>query len=193
MKEEYIAHRCNYEGEKLRPVLEFLSSKEYKEMRKTSFISNLSKFINIEKIESLVDYGGDTGELIPEELYHAKLYVVDIESRVYDDKVIAIQDPSECGVVNLVFCGHTLEHVSDPNSLVADMKRYLKSGGWIYIEIPRGRDYSPGYYFHEHINHFNITSLKCLLEQNGFTNLSGITIEYEKHIGTAYAVVGQLK
>lgn len=195
MKEEYIVHRCNYEGYGLRPILEFLSTAEYQEMRKLSTAMTLKEFIDLSKIESVLDFGGDTGELIPDELLHAKRYVTDLESRIVDNGVTLVRDPSESGLVDLVICSHTLEHVSDPMAVIADMKRYLKKDGWICIEIPRERDgnYEPGHQFHEHINHFTFDCLEYMLEENGFKNLSGVVLEYEKHVGTAYVVTGQLK
>ena len=195
MKEEYINHRCSYdEGYGLRGILNFLNTEQYKEMRRMPITQVLQNVLDFSKIESVLDFGGDTGELIPNELAHAKKFVTDVESRAIGNGVISVTSPSESGLVDLVICGHTLEHVSYPMELIKNLKSYLKPGGWIYLEIPKERDgnYEPDHQFHEHINHFNFKCLEYILKANGFVNLEGIELDYEQHVGTAYVVTGQL-
>jgi SAM-dependent methyltransferase len=194
MKDEYINHRCSYEGPGVRPLLAFLNTAEYQEMRKYPIAQLLSNVLEISKITSVLDYGGDTGKIIPDELSHANKYITDIESRVLNNGITLVTSPNDCEPVDLVICGHTLEHVSYPMELIADLKKYLKPGGWLYLEIPKERDgnYEPGHQFHEHINHFNFQCLEYILKQNGFDNLEATELDYEQQIGVAYVVTGKL-
>lgn len=193
MKEEYIAHRCKYEGEGMRGLLESLSGPSYKEMRVSAATKIINDTIDVSKIQSVLDYGGDTGEMIPKELHHANRFVTDVQVRQLPNGVQAVQDPSECGSVDLLICGHTLEHVSYPRLVLEDMKRYMKSGSWLYLELPNERtEHIAGMQFHEHINRFNLDCLDKLLTEHGFINLEGTEIGYGSFIGNAYAVTGQL-
>lgn len=197
MKDEYISHRCQYEGEGMRNFLTYLSiSPDYIEMRKSGASSVLKTTIDCASIKSVLDYGGDTGNMIPEELLHAKRYITDVQVRELNNGVIAITDPSELDEpVDLVICGHTMEHVSYPNLVIEDMKKYMRSGTWLYLEVPNEfvTIHEPGRSFHEHINLWNLTSLEALLKAQGFEDLEGVILDYPHAIGPAFAVTGRLK
>jgi SAM-dependent methyltransferase len=193
MKEEYIAHRCEYEGPGMRNLLESYSSPAYKEMRAEEATKIISKILDCSTIKSVLDYGGDTGEMIPKELHHADRFVTDIQVRQLPNGVKSVQDPSECGPVDLVICGHTLEHVSYPRLLLEDMKRYMKPGTWLYLEVPNDRtEHGAGAVFHEHINQFNLNCLKRLLTDHGFVDLTTTEITYKQFAGKAFVVTGRL-
>lgn len=193
MKEEYIAHRCQYEGSIMFGQLEPLNGPVYKEMRVSSATRIINDVLDCSTIKSVLDYGGDTGEMIPKELYHAKRYVTDVQVRQLSNGVQAVQDPSECGLVDLVICSHTLEHVSYPRLVLEDMKRYMHSGTWLYLELPNEQtDHMPGLYFHEHINRFNFNCLDKLLTEYGFVDLKEVEINYNYFVGNSFAVTGRL-
>lgn len=193
MKNEYITHRCQYEGEGMRGLLESLSGPAYKEMRVASATKIITELLDCSTIKSVLDYGGDTGEMIPKALEHADRYVTDVQVRQLPNGVKAVQDPSECGAIDLVICSHTLEHVSYPKLVIEDMMRYMKPGTWLYLELPNERtDHIPGMQFHEHINRFNLECLDRLLTDYGFVDLEGTDIAYGNFIGNAYAVTGKL-
>jgi SAM-dependent methyltransferase len=194
MKEEYINHRCQYEGEGMRSILNYHSEDEYRKIRRRGASVAMDGVIDFSKIASVLDFGGDTGDMIPIELSHCKKYVTDVEVRKLNIEVISIQSPEDCGPVDLVICGHVIEHVSDPNNLINEIKKYLRSGGWIYLEAPL--DYTPhgpGHGFHEHLNRFNLTSAENILLRHGFVNLTGAEINYQSAVDTAWVVMGQLK
>jgi SAM-dependent methyltransferase len=195
MKEEYARHRSSYDGDHMYNFLMSYSGPQYQEMRQTAAREFLSSEIDFNSITSIVDYGGDTGAMIPNELSHAKRYVTDVQVRQLTNGVTAITDPSESGPVDLVICGHTLEHVSYPEELIIDIKRYIKPKGWIYIEVPlEPREYNkdhPG--FHEHINSFNVECIAKLLEKNGIQPIAHGELMYSVYADVAIAILGQLK
>ena len=75
---------------------------------------------------------------------------------------------------DVVILSHVLEHVYDLQKTAKNLKQLLNPNGIIYIEVPDASRYSnyyvvPFYYFDcEHINHFDINSLKNLFEDNEF-------------------------
>lgn len=194
MKDEYINHRCAVEGEENRSVFSYYSTEPYKEIRRKSAASVLRTVLDFNQIQSVLDYGGDTGEMIPVELAHASKYVTDVEVRDIGNGVKAVSSPEESGLVDLVICGHTLEHVSYPMELVADMKRYIKPGGWLYIEVPKEvvGNHQSVTVVHEHINHYNHSSLKYILSASGFVNFKDAEVQCGRYAGMALAVTGQL-
>ncbi len=63
---------------------------------------------------------------------------------------------------------HVMEHIRDLKQAAVNLAKLVNPGGLVYIEVPDASRYPdyyfvPYYYFDcEHINHFNITSLKNL-------------------------------
>jgi SAM-dependent methyltransferase len=195
MKDEYINHRCQVEGEECRSGLSYYNTDEYKDIRKRAAVSVLRNILNFADVKTVLDYGGDTGEMIPAELEHAVKYVTDIEVRDIGNGVTAVSSPEQSGLVDLIICGHTLEHVSYPMELIEDMKTYLKPDGWIYIEVPKEviGDHQAVKVVHEHINHYNHQSLNYMLTSSGFKNVKGAEVQCGGYAGTALAITGQLK
>lgn len=87
---------------------------------------------------------------------------------------------------DLIILGHILEHLYEPKKAIANVRKWLKPAGKIFIECPDLYQYSstsgfPGFFAEwEHINHFSIISLMNLL--NDFRLKSYDT-------GTIYALI----
>ena len=173
---------------------ELLNSKEYIHMRRDTVVNILSKQIDLNSITSVIDFGGNTGDMFPLELNHADRYVVDIESRILSNSVRSISNPSESGLVDLIICSHTLEHVSDARGLIEEIKTYLKPNGWLYIEVPAETVgiFNHGHNFHEHINHYTPLALENTLAMHGFDEILYSQLDYPIYIGVAYAGVGKM-
>lgn len=190
MKEDYNTHRTLYEGTSWLRYQNYFDTQEYFDVRKQAAMETLASVLDLSDITSLIDYGGNTGEMIPDEFDHAKRFVLDLELRELANNVQSITSPAESGQVDLVLCSHTLEHVSYPKELLEDIKRYIKPNGYIYIEVPTEQ---PGFSVHEHINYVMYPFIEKLLIDNGFTVLNGVQIEYKDPMTPSIAVVGQLK
>lgn len=182
----YVFHRRRNEGDGWFGLLELYKQPWWIAARKETVVNVLkSKSVDLNNIESVLDFGGDLGQYIPDELKHARRHVVEIEDREMVEGVIAVKSPEDCEPVDLVMCCHTLEHVSYPNDLVVDMKRYLKPGGLLYIEVPDEEDRTVKSIhanavidMHEHINIFWADSLRALVIRNGFEPLVSGNIPY---------------
>jgi SAM-dependent methyltransferase len=79
-----------------------------------------------------------------------------------------------------VFLRHVLEHHPDPRRLLSRLRRMLRSGGRLYIEVPNrrsvwaavfGRHYF-GYYIPRHLMHFDRGSLHLAVESSGLRCVS---------------------
>jgi 2-polyprenyl-3-methyl-5-hydroxy-6-metoxy-1,4-benzoquinol methylase len=87
--------------------------------------------------------------------------------------------PFKENAYDCVILSHTLEHVQDVCGAVDWIGKRLKPGGMVYIETPdavRYVDfiYAPLQDFNtEHINHFSLTSLRNLMEAQGFIFMEG--------------------
>lgn len=188
MKDEYINHRFLYDNykEHLTPF----NSKEYKDLRRNTLDEIITSILDIKKINSVLDFGGDTGDLIPESLKSSKKYLLDIENRNSLDDVTVIKDVSESGPVDLIICAHTFEHVSYPRDLLEVIKTFMNGDTYLYIEVPNELNHS--FNFHEHINQYNIKSLKTLLEKSNMIVIESGEVFYPAYIGNAFYVIGML-
>lgn len=190
MSESYNQHRTAYEGTGWLLYQNYYDSPEYIAVRKQAALDVLSQAILVDKIESVLDYGGNTGEMVPDEFSNAQRYVKDVNKRTLVNGFEAITDPSESGPVELVMCSHVLEHVSYPTELLNDIKTYLVPGGCVYIEVPSEW---PGEMAHEHINYLTFPFLQKFLNDNGFEVLMGSEINYPEPMTASLAIVGRLK
>jgi SAM-dependent methyltransferase len=199
----YVFHRLRNEGTGWFDLVKLYKQPWWIEARKEAIVNVIkSKDIWLKDIKSVLDFGGDLGQYIPDEFDHARRHVVEIEERELVEGVTAVSSPDKCDPVDLVLCCHTLEHVSYPSDLVAEMKRYLRPGGLLYIEVPDEEEStlksireSKAIEMHEHINIFWPDSLRALIERNGFETMAIGRIPYDdvhKDLEPARAILARL-
>jgi hypothetical protein len=163
----------------------------------------LREYLRLEKdlgeITSVLDYGGDRGQFICDELCTAERYVYEISGIAPEPGIHSLTSLDECKRrrFDLIMCCHLLEHASDP---LGELERILTLADldtMIYIELPYeflfkdisasmreriislGLTYIPqtlidmfaqrfrgSFTMHEHINFFNGSSLRRLLERS---------------------------
>jgi SAM-dependent methyltransferase len=190
MRDDYLKER------NIKHVADFYhNDMTYRKMRQDAAATILKDVVDFQSITSVLDFGGDSGDMIPLELSHAKKYVLDTDNRVSSEDILFITGPDQCDPMDLVMCSHTLEHVSDPYELIVEIKKYIKPGGWFYLEIPHEGDWTPasGHNFHEHINLFSKTALANVMKTHKFNATEVKDILYKSaNIGPAIAVVGKL-
>lgn len=189
-QDSFTDHRTAYEGPEWIPYQKFYTSDGYKKLRRNTAAQILANRIDLTKIGSVLDYGGNTGELFPEQFNNIPRYLIEVESRTLSEGVIAINAPLE-KPVDLIICSHTLEHVSFPNLLIEDLKKYAGPGTYIYVEVPT-EEVSANFTVHEHLNFFSQRSLTKLLERNGFVDNFAFAIGYPKPMVESFAIVGRL-
>lgn len=197
---EYVFHRARNDGTDWLPWIQIYQSDTYLSMRKDIMHQCFNQYgIALSSIATVLDYGGDRGQYIPDEIQTK--YVLEVENRTPVTGVSVIGSVSgirRIDTVDLVMCCHTLEHVSYPMDLVRDMKRYLKPGGLIYLEVPDEIENlnKPGFKFHEHINLFTPETLVKILEMEGFEPSIVYKIEYkatDQSLERAQSIIGRLK
>lgn len=196
----YVFHRCRNEGMGWYQLAKAYQMPEYFQARKNAVIRSIADHVDIGSITSVLDYGGDLGQYIPEEFKNCRRHVVEIEPRKLVDGVIGVQSPADCESVDLVMCCHTLEHVSYPNELMADMLHYLKPGGVLYLEVPNEIKYveensnqETPMRMHEHINIFSPDSLREIMRRNGVKPLQIFDLRYDtvyKDFSPAFGAIG---
>lgn len=147
-------------------TINLFDSDSYYNNRKIGINYLAQKHVDISKIKTLLDYGGDTGSMIPECFDPTEKYVFDI-SGVTPNTGINTFDPTTNQNFDFLMCCHVLEHKPDPDELLTEIKKLTHSDSWIYFEIPNNPNPYIGT-FHEHINFFNLQSMTKLLERNGF-------------------------
>jgi 2-polyprenyl-3-methyl-5-hydroxy-6-metoxy-1,4-benzoquinol methylase len=114
--------------------------------------------------ETLLDIGCAKGRL----LKHAKdngykVIGVEINSGYTDPEfVVAPSLEDIVGEFDVITCIHTLEHIIDFRVMAEGIKRLLKPGGLLIVEVPSRQ--SPGWYVDVHINFFTQQVVAKLFE-----------------------------
>lgn len=86
-----------------------------------------------------------------------------------------------------------LEHVWDPNAMIADLNTLMDDGGFLYLEVPDAEfpraDMIPDHLAFEHIHHWTERTLGRLLNSNGFEVLEVAHIENAADSGNPETVL----
>lgn len=124
---------------------------------------------------AILDYGGAEGYLLKPFLNQGhKCYLLDyMQYDLVDERIQylgrSITDLDEGVKFDLIFFLHTLEHVANPVELVIELKKRLKPGGFLYVEVPLGA-WLEWMQMEEpitHLNFFSEQSLYHVLEKAG--------------------------
>lgn len=102
--------------------------------RTYNFIHNLHP----EKFQKILDYGGDKGQFIPENLGE-KSFVYEISSSEVVPGVQLIKDEGSLYAhqFDLLFLAHVLEHSSEPEELLKKITSHLSDQNpHLYVEVP---------------------------------------------------------
>jgi len=142
------------------------------------FIANLN--LQFTKRPRILDFGGN-GSNIPEHEYEIFSYDVGNESTPkYVRQISSLEDILNLPTFDMITNTHVLEHISEPQALLQDIRGICKKETYLYLEVPyefatpinqpsnlekclglEGID--------EHINKFNVKSLLALLTNTGFS------------------------
>jgi len=87
-----------------------------------------------------------------------ELLVVDLERGVI---------PLHDGYADVVVCAETIEHVENPRSLMRELVRLVRPGGWVFVTTP---------------NQLSVASLLCLLARGQFQYFQAAPGLYPAHI-----------
>ena len=112
-------------------------------------------------------YGVDVAEVYVEKARQKKKYVIERGS--------AESLPFDNDIFEAVIIEQVLEHLVNPAMAFREAKRVLKAGGVLCVGVPDAARYSDFYFYdyywlllREHIQHFDINSLKRIAQSEGF-------------------------
>lgn len=90
------------------------------------------------EIKSVLDFGGDRGDLFDGLLPGAQTFVYDISGVEPAPGVKVLHTVDECTQVgfDLVGCSNVLEHVAYPRNLVSDLHRIASPSTLVFVEVP---------------------------------------------------------
>lgn len=111
--------------------------------RRTPIQQIFSEHIPV-RINTILDFGGDRGDLFDGVIPDARTYVYDISNVTPAKGVTAVHSLEECKRVgfDLITCSNVLEHVGDPRGLLRDIKAIGRAGTVIFLEVPSEKPFS---------------------------------------------------
>lgn len=172
-----------------------LPSPDFYELRRRTLAAILHKHLGQRQVGRVLDYGGDSGDLVRGLVDGAAAFVYDISGKPAVDGVTRTTDPVGCKA-DLVINSNVLEHVGFPRRLLGEMLKAVPSGGLVFLEVPCESPFAPAmmfrriaqvgivtltrpalalsvvrpaslYMMHEHINYFTEQSLAALMRAGG--------------------------
>lgn len=171
--------------------------------RRRSLASVLRKYTEDRKIERVLDYGGERGQVVCGLIEGADAFVYDVCGIPPVPGVTSIREPRKCNA-DLIINTNVLEHVGFPRSMVKQVFDSAPSRSLVFLEVPSESPNKPGrilrrfaqvgvmsvfhpslaasvirpaalYMMHEHINYFTERSLLTLMRAcGGLVVASGI-------------------
>jgi len=174
--------------------VDLASDKSY-EIRRAKLAPILRKHIGNRKINRILDYGGDRGDLVVGLFEDAEAFVYDISGIPAAVGVTATSDPVACKA-DLIINSNVLEHVGFPRIVMSEIFKAAPNGELVFLEVPSEFPFSltriarriaqagimsltrpalarhvlrPAtfYMMHEHINYFTEESLTALMRTSG--------------------------
>ena len=109
--------------------------------RKTAVAAFLRDHVEVASIGRVLDYGGDSGQFIPDGVGSERhVFEVSEAFPVPGVKRIADERSLEQGSYDLILLNHVLEHLVDPVQLLRRVVALLKPGtGILHVEVPLER------------------------------------------------------
>ena len=191
MTGDYLESRIRYEGPSVLSVSQLKHDQGFIENRKSEIYSFISDCIPA--VNSLLDYGGNNGEGIPNQFRNARQYVLETEVKNNADGIIFVTPTDTIEPLDLVICSHVFEHISDINYHMQKIKELLTPGGYLYLEVPNERNAQgmDGRIFHEHINIFSMNNLEYLFNMYDLDVIK--KVEHTNSYGAVFSLLGKLK
>jgi len=134
---EYLSARHHFEPWYSRKLNDGLGGDADLRPRRDKYRKLVSEFKGDGVVESVLDYGGDRGQLLvggPGTSH----YVFDISGVATEPGVISIRDAKALALhsFDLVSLCEVLEHVSAPQDTLAEVLGLVKPGGLLFITVP---------------------------------------------------------
>jgi hypothetical protein len=180
---EYNDERCIYEPSYAN--IKDIVGKGLKEIEnRLDFVSRiLDQCLDYQLIHDVLDWGGAGGRFIPQALIDKNVYVLDPSDEILvNERFHKIKSSPTGKFFDYIQLCHILEHISSPYELMIEVRKTLRPGGYIYIEVPQDKDdadmekYLTGaryqyHILHEHINLFTVQSVEALAARVGLQKM----------------------
>ena len=187
---EYISHSDARKG---------LIASVYQQVRKYTLNRKLAMISKYHQNGEILDIGCATGQFLhymekhgwktigvePDEKTRARA-VTEYGLQVFPEEQLNAFNKSSFDVITM---WHVLEHVSDLNSRMKQLKNLLKPKGTIFIAVPNCEAYDAkkygvfwaGYDLPRHLYHFTKPDLKLLTEKHGFTIVNILPMKFDAY------------
>jgi hypothetical protein len=105
----------------------------------------LAPHLRLGEVRSVLDYGGDRGQFILDELAGARRVVYEVSGVEPRPGVVALSDWQAVARerYDLVLCNHVLEHASFPGEVVRQLAAVAHAGTRLYFEVPVEDPFAP--------------------------------------------------
>ena len=137
--EEYQKSRQSYEPWYSKSFNEGLSAPTGMKVRKDTLRRVLSPHLAGLQIRTILDFGGNRGELIEDLIPNTERYVFDISNLETLPGIGHLRGEEDCKghQWDLVICSNVLEHVGDPQRTLEDISEISNKGTLIFVEVPQ--------------------------------------------------------
>ena len=185
---EYISHSDTRKG---------LFAAVYQQVRKYTLARKLTMISKFQQQGEILDIGCATGQFLnymsehgwkttgiePDEKTRERA-ITEYGLQVFPEEKLNFLSKSSFDVITM---WHVLEHVSDLNGRMKQLKELLKPQGTIIIAVPNCDSYDAkkygqfwaGYDLPRHLYHFTKSDVKLLLEKNGFTLVNILPMKFD--------------
>ena len=186
---EYISHSANKNKGLFNNV--YIKIRKYTQNKKAQLVSSYSKG------NSILDIGCASGELLS--LFKQKGWETlgvepGIDARNFAKSKYGLNVIDENEIKNIeteskdvITLWHVLEHVSNLNQRMLDLKRILKKDGVLIIAVPNRNSYDAQYYekywaaydVPRHLYHFTPETMKILIEKYQFSIVETLPMKFD--------------
>lgn len=106
------------------------------ENKKKRLSKILNQYIDLSKIKSVLDYGGDKGQNFPDEFKDKEKYLYDLSESESQEGINIVSDLNPLQKYSFIICQGVLEHVCCPNAIIEKFKKISDKNTYVYIEVP---------------------------------------------------------
>ncbi len=133
--EEYLKMRHSFEPWYTAKFNASLAGEAHYVTRRAKLAPIFRRHLGPRKIDRVLDYGGDHGDLVLGLFEGAELFLYDISGATALPGVTPISDPTSCKA-DLIINSNVLEHVGFPRIEVDQILKAAPGGGLIFLEVP---------------------------------------------------------